>query len=237
MNKEYLLSTVKTLLVITALGVLTVTILPKSGKADDINSKVVDEQQMIQIGLKGSPVPITFGDWDPDLVGLGSYLVNFSADCNGCHTNAPATEFTGPGSPYLLTPPNGPYNGTITVNPATFLGGGQDFGAFPSPNMSVHIISRNITPDKTGMAAGGETLAQFLQVLTTGTDMDLVHPNCSAMITTNCLLPPFNGALLQVMPWPRFQNMTTRQLTAIYEYLSSIPCVEGGPGEPAVRCH
>jgi len=31
--------------------------------------------------------------------------------------------------------------------------------------------------------------------------------------------------------------MTDRQLTAIYEYLSAIPCIEGGPGEPANRCH
>ena len=28
-----------------------------------------------------------------------------------------------------------------------------------------------------------------------------------------------------------------RQLTAIYTYLAAVPCLEGGPGEPANRCH
>ena len=32
------------------------------------------------------------------------------------------------------------------------------------------------------------------------------------------------------MPWPMFHNMTDHQLTAIYEYLSAIPCLElSGP--------
>jgi len=56
------------------------------------------------------------------------------------------------------------------------------------------------------------------------------------LVTTNCLAFPFNGDLLQVMPWPAFQSMTDRQLTAIYTFLSAIPCLEGGPGESANRC-
>jgi hypothetical protein len=32
------------------------------------------------------------------------------------------------------------------------------------------------------------------------------------------------------MPWPTFQNMTDRDIRAIYEYLSAIPCLEGDPG-------
>jgi hypothetical protein len=67
-----------------------------------------------------------------------------------------------------------------------------------------------------------------LQILRTGIDMDHVHPN---------LPSGFDGKLLQVMPWPTFQNMTDHDIAAIYEYLSSIPCLEGGPGEPANRCH
>ncbi|HYL35327.1 MAG TPA: hypothetical protein VEV17_05400, partial [Bryobacteraceae bacterium] len=63
-----------------------------------------------------------------------------------------------------------------------------------------------------------------------------VHPSCSSSVTTNCLPPPFNGALLQVMPWPIFQSMTIDDLRAVYEYLSAIPCLEGGPGEPPNRC-
>jgi hypothetical protein len=238
MKQTPLLIALKTAVIGTALAVLGIALMPSSGHADNAYNAVQDEQQMIQIGLKTAPVPLNFGDRDPDLIGLGSYIVNYSADCNGCHTADPSTEFTGPGNPYLLSPPSGPYaGGAAVVNPATYLGGGQDFGTFPSPGNAVHIVSRNITPDKTGMAAGGMTQDQFIQVLTTGTDMDLAHPNCDATHTANCLTPPFNGSLLQVMPWPRFANMTTRQIIAIYNYLSSIPCLEGGPGEPAVRCH
>jgi hypothetical protein len=31
------------------------------------------------------------------------------------------------------------------------------------------------------------------------------------------------GRLLQVMPWPTFQNLTDRDLLAIYTYLSTLP--------------
>jgi len=51
-------------------------------------------------------------------------------------------------------------------------------------------------------------------------DLDHLHPN---------LPPPFDGSLLQIMPWPTFQNMTDHDLRAIYEYLSAIPCIQGPP--------
>jgi hypothetical protein len=35
-----------------------------------------------------------------------------------------------------------------------------------------------------------------------------------------------DGNLLQVMPWPTFQNMTDRDLESIYTYLSAIPCID-----------
>jgi len=34
-----------------------------------------------------------------------------------------------------------------------------------------------------------------------------------------------NGAVLQVMPWANFSSMTDYQLTAIWTYLSAIPCI------------
>jgi hypothetical protein len=97
------------------------------------------------------------------------------------------------------------------------------------------IISRNITPDKNGLPAR-LTLTQFTQIFRTGVDLDHAHPSCSATVTTNCLSFPINGNLLQVMPWPAFQSMTDRHITAIYTYLSAIPCLEGGPGEGPCRC-
>jgi hypothetical protein len=236
LGSNNLLTTLKAGVIAGALVVIGFSFLPSSGKADNDLNAITDERMMVQTGLKMAPVTLNIGNRDPDSVGLGSFLVNYAGDCNGCHTNDPSTEYTGPGNLYLLAPPGGPNKGTRAVNPATYLGGGSDFGVFPSPGDSVHIISRNLTPDKTGLAVGGDTLAQFMTIIRTGADPDLIHPGCDATHTKNCLQPPFNGALLQVMPWPQFQNMTDRQLIAIYNYLCSIPCLEGGPNEPAHRC-
>lgn len=123
---------------------------------------------------------------------LGSYIVNAVADCNGCHSN---NEFAAGGNPFLGQPKQ--------VNTACYLNGGQAFGPF---------ISRNITPDGTGMPAG-ITYAAFKSAMQTGND------------------PMDPGTLLQVMPWTTFQNMTDLELKAIYDYLSSIPSLpDGGTG-------
>ena len=218
----------------------------KPAHAFNDNNGAQDEKLMIRTGLEvaaslaNQGIQINMSGKDMDMVGLGSYLVNVVGDCNGCHTSAPPTEYLPNGNPYLRKPPEGPFLGTKLVNPATYLGGGSDFGVFPSPAGAVHIVSRNLTPDKSGMAEGGNTLAEFVQILRTGVDLDHAHPNCPAntdpSVPQQCLFPPFNGDLLQVMPWPAFQNMTDRQLIAIYTYLSAIPCLEGGPGEPPNRC-
>ena len=63
--------------------------------------------------------------------------------------------------------------------------------------------SRSLRPEN-GLPAG-LTLDQFVDVMRNGTDYD--HP----------------GRLLQVMGWPIFQNMTDRDLLAIYAYLSTLP--------------
>jgi hypothetical protein len=60
--------------------------------------------------------------------------------------------------------------------------------------------------------------------------MDHLHPTCPAgTLNTGCVPAPFDGNLLQIMPWPNDQDMTDRDLEAIYEYLSAIPCVAGPP--------
>ena len=81
------------------------------------------------------------------------------------------------------------------INVNCYLSGGVEFGPF---------VSRNLTPDSQGLPAG-LTLDQFIHTLRTGED------------------PEDPGDLLQVMPWPVFGKKTTRDLTAIYEYLRSIP--------------
>ncbi len=194
------------------------------------------DESKIQIGLDIAPVPLNLHGKDRRLVGLGSYIVNAHADCNGCHSQGPATEYLGPGNPYLLSPPNGPYSGTQHVNPATYLGGGRDFGPFGVASELPHLYSRNLTPDKTGRPEGGHTFEEFLTIMRTGKDYDLIHPNCTGAPDGNCLLPPFNGAVLQVMPWPVHQNMTDHDLRAIYEFLSAIPCIDTQiDGAPVLR--
>ena len=189
------------------------------------------EEAMILRGFQIAPVPLNMSGKRAELVGLGSYLVNAASDCNSCHNSGqpPNFDYASGGNPYMFAlGSNLPQ--PKKVNPATYMGGGQSFftvdGGDPSP-ADPEIISRNLTPDKTGRAEGGHTLAEFIQIIRTGVDMDHAHP----------ILPaPFDPNVLQVMPWPTFQNMSNHDLEAIYEYLSAIPCLEGGPGEPPNRC-
>lgn len=182
------------------------------------------EQWIVEQGLKIAPVPLNLRGKDRNLVGLGSYLVNAVSDCNGCHTASPQTEFLPGGNPYFGESPT-------KVNQATYLAGGRDFGKV-GPPPSPDIISRNLTPDKTGMPEGGRSFKEFLRIMRTGVDLDHLHPNCSTTITTNCFPPPTDGSLLQVMPWPAYRHMSDRDLLAIYTYLSAIPCLStGNPGD------
>jgi hypothetical protein len=57
----------------------------------------------------------------------------------------------------------------------------------------------------------------------TGTDLDHLHPTCTGAPNAGCVPAPYDGNLLQIMPWPSFQEMTDHNLRAIYEYLSAIP--------------
>lgn len=202
-------------LVVMAMGGMLIRL--PSLQADDGDG----EESKIQQGLAIAPVPLNLAGKDRALVGLGSYIVNAQSDCNGCHdSGGPPTEFAHGGNPYFGQHP------TI-VNPVGYLGGGRDFG--PLIPGSADIVSRNLTPDKTGLPEGGHTFSQFVQIIRTGVDMDGLHPTCVGAPNANCIPPPFDGSLLQVMPWPVFHNMTDHDLQAIYEYLKAIPCVAGPP--------
>jgi hypothetical protein len=96
------------------------------------------------------------------------------------------------------------------VNAEHYLAGGAMFGPF---------LSRNLTPDPTSGLPAGLTYAQFAETIRTGIDIKKLHPEVSP--------------LLQVMPWPVYQDLTDRDLRAIYEYLRAIPHAEpGAAGEP-----
>ncbi len=104
----------------------------------------------------------------------------------------------------------------------------MDFGPYPSdtpPGAFPHIFSRNLTPDVTGLPEGGHTFAEFRTILRTGHDFDGVHPTCTGAPNGSCLPPPFDGRLLQIMPWPVYAKMSEDDIRAIYEYLSAIPCI------------
>lgn len=193
-----------------------------------------DESTLIRLGFEIAPVRLDLAGKDPGLVGYGSFLVNAVGDCNGCHTGGgpPNFNYASGGNPY--------FGQKTVVDPNTYLEGGTDFGpALPSgfydPGyggyLGPDIIARNLTPDKTGRPEGGHTLAEFKQILRTGIDFDKIHPTCTNISPTpspaNCIPPPVDGSLLQIMPWPTFHNMTDHQIAAIYEYLSAIPCLEG----------
>jgi hypothetical protein len=190
------------------------------------------EATQVAIGLRIAPSFINMEGKDPNLVGLGSFIVNAQADCNGCHGSDPANEYLPTNNPYFRKP-----NSPAKYNQATYLNGGQNFGPagpgivqnvnsplYGGPGLGPNIITRNLTPDHTGLPEGGHDLATFITILRTGHDFDKLHPNCGGDVADNCYSAPVDGSLLQVMPWPKFQNMTDHQLEAIWTYLSAVPC-------------
>jgi hypothetical protein len=179
-----------------------------------------DGESVVQRGLAISPVPLSLAGKNRALVGKGSYLVNAVAGCDDCHSAGTQTQYAPGGIPFFGQRPT-------RVNPATFLGGGRNFGALVPG--SAPIVSRNLTPDKTGLPLGGDTFQEFVNIMRTGVDPDHAHPTCNGAINTGCIPAPFDGSLLQIMPWPVYQNMTDNDLRAIYEYLSAIPCIAGPP--------
>jgi hypothetical protein len=163
-----------------------------------------DSDSRIRQGFAIAPVELNLQGKNRALVGLGSYLVNAAGGCNDCHTNPP---YAVGGNPFMGEPKK--------VSRHVYLGGGNLF--IPANPPLPEIVSRNITPDKTGLPAG-VSFQQFLSILRTGLDPKKAHPQY--------------GPYLQVMPWPVYQDLVDIDIRAIYEYLSTIPCVEGYPGLP-----
>jgi hypothetical protein len=102
-------------------------------------------------------------------------------------------------------PGGDPYTGAgpKAINAQYYLAGGRPFGPFRS---------RNLTPKLNETESEADRYAEFVSVMRTGVDPDLAHPQISP--------------LLQVMPWPVYQDMTDNDLRAIFEYLQAIPHAE-----------
>ena len=155
-------------------------------------------------GYRIAPVPLNLEDRDLALVGLGSYIVNAAGGCNDCHTSPP---YAAGGDPFLGEPK--------AVNAARYLAGGTPFGPPGDPNTPV---SRNLTPRANGLPAN-LTWQQFRQVMRTGVDLKNRPP----------FAPSADNDLLQVMPWTVYQDLSDRDLRAIYEYLRTIPSLPSAP--------
>jgi len=120
-----------------------------------------EEDFRIQRGYNIAPVLLNLRRLDPDLVGIGSYIVN-TAGCNDCHTNPP------------YAPGGDPFKGEREqINVAGYLAGGTEFGPF---------TSRNLTPRASDRLPAGLTLQQFTQVLRKGTDFKNRHPEISPLL-------------------------------------------------------
>ena len=173
----------------------------------------------------------------------------------------PNFNYANNGNPYFLNQPLGTKKDPTTylaggtafgqAVPSSASVGGFPPGSIPSsyppagypidpttgfPYAGPVIISRNLTPDKNGRPEG-HTLSEFKEILRTGRDFDNIHPTCQSDTDPNialgiCVPPPVDGSKLQVMPWPLFHNMTDHQIEAIYEYLSTIPCIDNNFAPP-----
>jgi hypothetical protein len=151
------------------------------------------DESRIRQGFAINPLPLNLRGKNWALVGLGSYLVNAVSECVDCHTNFP--QYLPGGNPFLGQPEQ--------INLDNYLRGGRPFPAKDPFGVENPIVSRSLRPEN-GLPAG-LTLDQFFDVMRNGTDYD------------------HQGRLLQVMAWPTFQNMTDRDLKAIYVYLSTLP--------------
>lgn len=232
-----------------AVSILGVLMVPPSYAAppSDLPGPPFTEQipqSMVQQGFAASPIPkdkLNLKGQNPYLVGLGSYLVNGAADCNGCHTfprfldvgvpngtSYPVVPSADPsaGNPYKDNAPDqSPAQGPLhaNTNVAHFLAGGRCFGA---------VMSRNITPDpQLGNLPSGLTEADFIKMMRTGEDIacEKYGVNPGEPLYAICNLPPSPGMpekRLQTMSWPTYHNMTDRDLKAIYAYLTTLPHTE-----------
>ena len=105
------------------------------------------EDNRIRKGEAIAPVPLDLEGKNPDLVFLGSYIVNGQGGCNDCHTGPSYAEG---GDPFQGEPEQ--------INVEGYLCGGVPFGP---------VVSRDISPDADGLPAG-LTRAEFVRLLRTG---------------------------------------------------------------------
>src|SRR5215469_14814003 len=191
--------------------------------AGDNNNKISPSQ--VQQGQAITPVQLNLAGKSPAQVYLGSYIVNSTGDCSGCHsfpqylqTGDQAGTNPTAGDPYEGTPSTQSVTNQLfaNINASHYLAGGQCFGRF---------MARNLTPESNDQPypglPEGLTEAEFIKIMRTGED---IHCEKEASDPI-CTLGP-DTATLQVMPWPTYHSMTDSDLKAVYAYLTAIPTAD-----------
>ncbi|MBP7147461.1 MAG: cytochrome C [Acidobacteria bacterium] len=106
------------------------------------------QDSVVKRGFDIAPVPLNMEARNPELVALGSYIVNAQSGCADCHS-----------CPTYAVGHNPYQGGDGQINADNYLAGGVPFGPF---------VSANLTPDaETGLPAG-LTFAQFVDAMRTG---------------------------------------------------------------------
>src|SRR5215831_576998 len=101
--------------IVTAFGAIVFAgMFSSSRRVRAIDDDDESSESKIRQGFEIAPVPLNLDGKNRALVGLGSYIVNAQAVCNGCHSAGPGVQYTPTGNPYLLSPP---FSGTVTVDP------------------------------------------------------------------------------------------------------------------------
>jgi hypothetical protein len=146
-------------------------------------------------------------------IGIGSYIVNGSGDCTGCHTwsgvrNDDGSNYLPGGDPFLGQPEK--------VDVANFMSGGLAFGPFTSRNLTPDPDPTPNSPRRGLPGRPGLTEEEFIRIMRTGVDRR-------------------DQGLLQVMPWVAYRKMSDFDLQSVYAYLKEIPVVNKNiPDSPKV---
>jgi CxxC motif-containing protein (DUF1111 family) len=149
-----------------------------------------------------------------DAVARGKYLVSTSA-CHDCHTPWVMTE-RGPG-PDMSRALSGHPESLLMPDPPS-LPQGPWIASFAATNTAWAgpwgvSFTANLTPDReTGL--GKWTARNFIETIRTGRHLG----------RGRAILPP--------MPVPVYNNFTDADLTAIFQYLQSIPAIRNRVPEP-----
>jgi hypothetical protein len=96
---------VKATWAMSAAGIIAIAAMHAPSVKAQANEQESDDD-LWEIGLRIAPNFLNLKGKDLKLVGLGSFIINAQADCDGCHTSDPANEYLPTNNPYFRPPNN-----------------------------------------------------------------------------------------------------------------------------------